>query len=77
MHSRVDPTTTLREEHTPVLGRRSLGLGIAHKDGLVVAKVLEHECRKVTILTEVEQVLGVQRVDAILGVGVYDAIGDK
>lgn len=77
VHGRVDPTTSLGEQNTPILWRSGLGLGIAHKDRLVVTKVLQHKRGQVSIFSEVQQVLGVQRVDAVLGVVVDHRVGNE
>jgi hypothetical protein len=50
---------------------------IPYKFGLVGREVLEHQCRQVSIFSEMKQVLEVQGIDSVLGVVVYDLVGNE
>ncbi len=76
MDSRVDPPTTLRQQHPPRLRGDRMRQGIRIELGAERREVLEHQSRKVTIFTEGEQVLLVQGVDVRLGVLFDDAVGN-
>lgn len=66
VHGRVDPATTLREQDTPRVGCDRHGVSIGDEFGLVVREVLEDERCQVSIFTEGEQVLLVQRIENTL-----------
>ncbi|KAL0769411.1 hypothetical protein CaCOL14_008719 [Colletotrichum acutatum] len=74
---RVDPATSLREEDGPGIGRNGVGVGAVGILCLVRVVELEQQRRQVSILTEVEQVLHVQRVDTDGRVGLDDFATDK
>jgi hypothetical protein len=73
----VDPATTLREENLPVVGRDGVRVRVTDELGLERGEVLEEERREVPILSEVQQVLHVQRVDAVLGVVLDELVRDE
>jgi hypothetical protein len=73
----LDPATTLREQDLPVVGRDRVRLGVADELCLVKRKVLEEEGREVPIFSEMEEVLHVEGVDAVLGVVMDKLIGDQ
>lgn len=50
---------------------------MSHKLGLVILEMLENQGSQVSILTQVEEVLEMQRVDPILRVVLDDTMGDK
>ena len=68
VNCRVDPATTLREKHLPVVGRDRIGMRISDELRLEVRKVLEEKCRQVTIFTEVQKILHVERVNPVFGI---------
>lgn len=72
--SRVDPTATLREQNAERVGNGSLANGLGDEDLLSLGEGAEHESCQVTILTEQQKILLMQRVDDVLGV-VLDDIG--
>jgi hypothetical protein len=76
VHRRVNPTTTLGEQHTPGLGRDSMSDGIGNELGLERREMLEEERGEIPIFTEREQVLLVQRIDVAFCVIVNDTVGD-
>lgn len=77
MHCRVDPSSTLRQEHFSGVGRDSLSVRIANEFGLVSREMLEDQSRQISIFSQMKQVLKVQGVDAVLGIVMYDLIGDE
>src|SRR5690606_21529996 len=64
VHRRVDPSSSLGQEHLPGVGSDSPCVRVKNVLGLVLAVILEQKSREVTILTQVEQILHVERVDA-------------
>jgi len=76
VHRRVDPATTLRQQHAPRLGGDRACLRIRRELRLECREVLHEECREETILSEREQILLVQCVDERLSVFVNDTAGD-
>ncbi|KAI6770920.1 hypothetical protein HG531_009775 [Fusarium graminearum] len=60
VHSRVNPTTSLRQEDGPRVGSNGPSLRAVEVLCLVLAVVLEEQSRKVSILTKVKQVLHVK-----------------
>lgn len=52
-------------------------MGIPDELCLVVAEVFEEKCSQVSIFTEVQQVLHVKRVHAVLRIVVDDLVGDE
>jgi hypothetical protein len=77
MDGRVDPTTTLREQHTPRGRRHGPSDRIGLELGLERRKVLHEERRQEPIFTQREQVLLVKRVNIGLSVLVDDTVGDE
>lgn len=76
MHRRVDPSTTLGQQHAVALRRDGSSLCIGTELGLERREVFEQERRQEPILAEREQVLLVQRVHERLGVLVDDPVRD-
>lgn len=76
MDGRVDPATTLREQHPPRLGSDRVGYCIWSELRTEGREVLEKEGSEVTILSERVQILLVKCVDVGLRVFLDDAIGD-
>jgi hypothetical protein len=72
--SRVDPSTTLTEKHPECVGDDGLADGLRTEDHFAARERPQHERREVSILSEEEQVLLVQRVDDVLRV-VLDDVG--
>ena len=66
--SRVDPTTSLRQQDVELVGDDSLADSLGHKHHLAVGEVAEHERRQEAILSKKQQVLLVQRLDNVLRV---------
>ena len=77
MDGRVDPTTTLREQHTPRDRRHGPSDGIGLELGLERREMLHEERRQEPIFTQREQILLVKRVDIGLSVLVNDTVGDE
>ena len=73
----VDPAATLRQQDLPIVGSNRERMGIADELGLEEREVLEQKSRQVTILSEMQQVLRVQRVDAVLRVVLDHLVGDE
>jgi hypothetical protein len=73
---RVDPSSTLREQDGPSIGRDCPGDGVGRKLHFVRREVLHHERREVSVLAEREEVLLVEGVDEVLRIVVDDALGD-
>ena len=76
-HGRVDPAATLRQQDLPVVGSNRERMGIANELSLEEREVLEQESRQVTIFSEMQQVLHVQRVDAILRIVLDKLVADE
>lgn len=53
VHSRVDPSSSLRKQYFPALGCIRLALSLGCKDSLVAGKVLHHKGRQIAILPKV------------------------
>lgn len=77
MDGRVDPSTTLREQHAPRDRGHSPSDRIRLEFGLECRKVLQEKRRQEPIFTQREQVLLVKRVDIGLGVLVNNTVGDE
>ena len=77
VHSGVDPATTLRKQNLPVVGSHRIRVRIANELRLEQREVLEKECREVTIFSEMQQILHMQRIDAIFRVVVDELVGDE
>lgn len=74
MNGRVDPSTPLRKQDLGRIGSDSLGMGVANKFGFVRREVLEYKGGQVTILTQMQEILQMKRVDAVFGIVVDDLI---
>ncbi len=68
MYCGVDPATTLREKHLPVVRRDGVGMCISDKLSFEVRKVLEEEGGQVAIFAEVQEILHVERVNPVFGI---------
>lgn len=68
MHCRVNPSTSLRQQHLEFVWYNSLAYGLRNENLLAFRESLEHERREVSIFAEEEQVLRVQRVDNVFRV---------
>lgn len=66
MNGRVNPSTTLREKNTPRVRSDRHSVSIGDELRLVVREVLEDEGREVSIFSESEQVLLMERVENTL-----------
>lgn len=77
MHGGVDPSAALRHEDCPAVG--SDGPGVCAEDvlRLVLRVELQQQCREITILTQVQEVLHVQRIDSDFRVGLDDFFADE
>ena len=73
----IDPSTTLRQQDSPLIGGDSVRLSVPDELGLVVREVLKQQGCQVSIFTEMEQVLHMESVDAVLGVVVDDSLGNE
>lgn len=74
VHSRVNPSSTLREKNKEGIRYDSLANSLRHKHHFPLGECLEHQCRQVSIFTKQEKILLVQRVDNILRI-VLDNVG--
>ena len=74
VNGRVDPTTTLREQNSPRLRSDRVCDGICVELGAEGREMLEHQSRELTIFTEGEQVLLVQRVNMAFRIVVDDTV---
>jgi len=54
-----------------------MSVGVPNKLRLVIREVLEEQCGQITILPEMKQVLHVQCIDSVLGVILYDLVGNE
>lgn len=66
VNGRVNPSTTLREKNTPRVRSDRHSVSIGDKLRLVVGEVFENEGREVSIFSESEQVLLMERVENTL-----------
>jgi hypothetical protein len=73
----VDPSTTLREQDSPLIGSDGVCLSVPDELGLVVREVFEQQGRQVSIFTKMEQVLHMEGVDAVLRVVIDNSFGDE
>ena len=62
----INPSTTLREKNAPFIGCDGVRNSIGREFHLECGEVLHHEGCQVTIFTEREQVLLVERIDNAL-----------
>jgi hypothetical protein len=76
MNSRIDPSSTLRQENCPTRRRDGVSDSIGRKFHLESGKVLHHQCREVSIFTQREKVLLVEGVHVRLGILVDDPAGN-
>ena len=76
MNSRVNPSSTLRQQHTPTLWRNSSRNSIRGELHLVRWEMLHHQSCQITIFTQREQIFLVEGVDVPLRVVVNDTIRD-
>ena len=74
VNSRVDPTTTLREQYAPGLGSDGVGDGRSEELRAERREVLQQERCQETIFTEREQVFLVQRVDVSFCIVIDDPV---
>ena len=77
MDGAIDPSTTLRQQDTPAVGRDCVGDGVWCELHFERREVLHHKCRKVSILAEGEQVLLVKGIDITFRVFFNDSVGDN
>ena len=77
MDGAIDPPTALRQQDTPAIGRDCVGDGIWCEFHFECREVLHHECRKISILAEGEQVLLVKCIDVTFGIFFNDPVGDN
>lgn len=77
MYRRVDPSSSLRQEDLGRVGRNSLGVRVSYEFSLVGWEMLEDQGGQVSIFTQVQQVLQVEGIDAVLRVLVDDLVGDE
>ncbi|CAF3504264.1 unnamed protein product [Fusarium graminearum] len=77
VHSRVNPTTSLRQEDGPRVGSNGPSLRAVEVLCLVLAVVLEEQSRKVSILTKVKQVLHVKGINTNRGVIFDNFLADE
>lgn len=68
MHSRVDPSSPLTEEHIPSTRRNCMSDGIRCELHLECREMLHHKCREVPIFSEGEEILLVESIDIRLRV---------
>ena len=72
VHGRVDPSAALREKNGESIRDGSFADSLRNEDLLTLREGLEHERRQISVFTEQEQVLLVQRVDNVLRVVLDD-----
>lgn len=77
MDGGVDPSTPLGQQHAPLVGGDSVGMGVTDELSLVVREMLQEQSRQVTIFTQMQQILLVQGVDSVLGIVADDLVRDE
>ena len=77
VHSGVDPATTLRHEDGETIRGDGPGVCSHRVLCLVLGVELDKQRSQITIFSEMQQVLGVESVDAVLGVLVDDSVCDE
>ena len=77
VYRRVDPTPTLRQQNLPVVWRDRVRVRVPDEECLVHREVFHDQRREVSIFSEVQQILHVQRVDAVLGIVLDDLVRDE
>lgn len=73
MHSRVDPSTSLRQQHLKLVRYDCLTHSLRDKNLFTLREGLKHECGQVSVLTKEEEILCVQCIDNVLRV-VFDDV---
>jgi hypothetical protein len=68
MDGRIDPSSTLGQQHIPLARRDGMRDGVGCEFHLERGEILHHERRQVSIFSERKEVLLVKRVDVGLGV---------
>ena len=77
MHRRVNPAPTLRKQHLPVIRSNSIRMSVPNELCLETGEMLEEERGQVTIFTEMQQILHMQGIDAILRVVLDELVRDE
>ena len=73
----LDCGPTLREQDFPIVGSDSKRVRVPDKFGLVGGEVFENQGGEISILSEVQQVLHVKRINPIFLVFVNDLLRHK
>ena len=77
MHSGVDPAATLGQQYLPVVRSDSVRVGIPNELGLAGGEVFQEQSCQVTILSQMQQVLHVERVDPVFRIIMEELGGDE
>lgn len=77
MNSRINPSSSLRNKHTPLIGCIGFALSVRYEFGLVAWEMLQQQCRQIAILSKIQQVLHMQRIDLVDMVIIDDIIAAK
>ena len=77
MHSGIDPTSSLRQKDSPIIGSNCKSVSVADELRLEQGEMLQKNRCEVTILPEVKQILHMQRIDPIFGIILDDLIGNQ
>lgn len=74
VHRRVNPSTSLRQQHLELVWYNGLAHGLRDENLLALRESLEHQRGEVSIFAKEKQVLRMQRVNNVFGV-VFNNIG--